>query len=162
MNFEQARFNMVEQQLRPWDVLDQNVLDLLYVVKREEFVPQAYRQLAFADTEIPLGHGATMLPPKLEARTLQALGIRKSDRVLEIGTGSGYMAALLATHAAHVVTVEIIPELAESAVTSLKRRIRHDRPRSPPSVPRDRPAPEGIPGYRQGRQCARPGYRDRG
>ncbi len=121
MNFEQARFNMVEQQLRPWDVLDQNVLDLLYVVKREEFVPQAYRQLAFADTEIPLGHGATMLPPKLEARTLQALGIRKSDRVLEIGTGSGYMAALLATHAAHVVTVEIIPELAESAVTSLKR-----------------------------------------
>ena len=121
MNLEQARFNMVEQQLRPWDVLDQNVLDLLYVVKREEFVPQVYRQLAFADTEIPLGHGATMLPPKLEARALQALKIRKSDRVLEIGTGSGYMAALLAAHAAKVVTVEIMPELAEAAAERLKR-----------------------------------------
>ncbi len=121
MNLEQARYNMVEQQLRPWEVLDPNVLDLLYVVRREEFVPQAYRQLAFADTEIPLGHDATMLPPKIEARALQALKIRKSDRVLEIGTGSGYMAALLAAHAAHVWTVEIVPELAEAAASRFKR-----------------------------------------
>ena len=121
MNLEQARFNMVEQQIRPWEVLDLDVLDLLYVVKREEFVPAAYRQLAFADTEIPLGHGASMLAPKLEAHALQALQIRKSDRVLEIGTGSGYMAALLAAHAAHVWTVEIVPELAAAASENFKR-----------------------------------------
>ncbi len=122
MNLEQARFNMIEQQIRTWEVLDQDVLDLLYVVKREEFVPQAYRQLAFADTEIPLGHGATMLPPKLEAHALQALKLRKADRVLEIGAGSGYMAALLAAHAAHVLTVEIVPQLAEMAAANLKRQ----------------------------------------
>lgn len=121
MNLEQARFNMIEQQLRPWNVLDQDVLDLLYVVKREEFVPPAYRLLAFSDTEIPLGHGATMLPPKIEARALQALKIDKSERVLEIGTGSGYMAALLAAHATQVVSVEIVPELAELAEANLKR-----------------------------------------
>ncbi len=122
MNLEQARFNMIEQQLRTWEVLDQNIIDLLYVVRREEFVPQAYRQLAFADTEIPLGYGASMLPPKIETRTLQALHLRKSDRVLEIGTGSGYMAALLAAHAAHVLTVEIVPELADKATDTLRKQ----------------------------------------
>jgi protein-L-isoaspartate(D-aspartate) O-methyltransferase len=121
MNLEQARFNMIEQQIRTWEVLDQKVLDLLYVVKREDFVPYAYRQLAFADTQIPLGHGSAMLPPKLEAHALQALKVRKSDRVLEIGSGSGYMAALLAAHAAQVWTVEIEPEIAAMATENLKR-----------------------------------------
>jgi protein-L-isoaspartate(D-aspartate) O-methyltransferase len=122
MNLEQARSNMVEQQIRPWKVLDQDVIDLLYVVHREEFVPTAYRFLAFADTEIPLGHGASMFAPKIEALALQMLKIRKTDKVLEIGTGSGYMAALLAAHAAHVHSVEIVPELAESARALLKRQ----------------------------------------
>ncbi|MBV2234955.1 MAG: protein-L-isoaspartate O-methyltransferase [Sterolibacterium sp.] len=121
MNLEQARFNMIEQQLRPWNVLDQDVLDLLYVVKREDFVPPAYRLLAFSDAEIPLGHGATMLPPKIEAHILQALKLSKSERVLEIGTGSGYMAALLAAHAAQVVSVDIVPELAAQASANLSR-----------------------------------------
>ena len=105
MNIEQARFNMIEQQIRPWEVLDQKVLDLLFVVKREDFAPPAYRNLAFADLEIPLGSGQVMLAPKIEAKQLQELGIKKTDKVLEIGTGSGYMAALLAAHAEHVVTV---------------------------------------------------------
>ena len=121
MNLEQARFNMVEQQIRPWDVLDQDVLALLYVVKREQFVPTAYRQLAFADVEIPLGRGASMLAPKIEARALQALQVKKSDKVLEIGAGSGYMAALLAAHGDHVWSVEIVPELAEMARANLQR-----------------------------------------
>jgi protein-L-isoaspartate(D-aspartate) O-methyltransferase len=106
MNIEQARFNMIEQQIRPWDVLDPQVLDLLFVVKREDFVPPAYRNLAFADMEIPLGGGQQMLAPKIEAKMLQELGLKKTDKVLEIGTGSGYMAALLAARADHVVTVE--------------------------------------------------------
>jgi len=120
MNFEQARFNMVEQQIRTWGVMDQNVLDLLFMVKREEFVPPAYRIFAFADTEIPLGYGNNMLSPKVEARILQALQIRKTAKVLEIGTGSGYLAALLAAHAEHVVSVEIVPELAELASINLR------------------------------------------
>ncbi len=120
MDFEQARFNMVEQQIRPWDVLDQNVLDLLFEVKREEYVPDAYRELAFADIEIPLGHDARMLFPKLEAKILQALNLRKSDRVLEIGTGSGYMTALLAMAAQHIYSVEIVPELSAQAEKNLK------------------------------------------
>lgn len=115
MNIEQARFNMIEQQIRPWEVLDAKVLHTLSVVKREEFVPAAYQALAFGDLEIPLGHGQSMLPPRVEARMLQELGVKKSDKVLEIGTGSGYMAALLAALADHVVTVEIQPELAEMA-----------------------------------------------
>ncbi|MDD2884325.1 MAG: protein-L-isoaspartate O-methyltransferase [Dechloromonas sp.] len=119
MNIEQARFNMIEQQIRPWDVLDQQVLDLLFVVKREEFVPAAYRNLAFADMEIPLANGQQMLAPKIEAKLLQEVAIRKTDKVLEIGTGSGYMAALLAAHADHVVTLEIRPEQAEIARQNL-------------------------------------------
>jgi protein-L-isoaspartate(D-aspartate) O-methyltransferase len=122
MNFEQARFNMVEQQVRTWEVLDHAVLDLLFVVRREEFVPVACRQLAFADIEIPLGHGATMLAPKIEAHALQALQLKHNEKVLEIGTGSGYMAALLAAHAQHVWSIEIVPELAETARANLRRQ----------------------------------------
>ncbi len=121
MNIEQARFNMIEQQIRPWEVLDPAVLDLLFVVKREDFVPEAYRALAFADMEIPLGHGQVMLAPKIEARLMQELGVRKSDKALEIGSGSGYMAALLAARAEHVVSVEIVPELADQARRNLER-----------------------------------------
>ena len=121
MNIEQARFNMIEQQIRPWDVLDPQVLDLLFVVKREDFAPAAYRNLAFADMEIPIGSGQTMLAPKIEAKMLQELGIKKTDKVLEIGTGSGYMAALLAARAEHVVTVEIRSEIAAAARENLAR-----------------------------------------
>ena len=96
MNIEQARFNMIEQQIRPWDVLAADVLDLLMVVKRENFVPDAHKALAFADVELPLPGGASMLAPKIEARLLQDLNLKKHENVLEIGAGSGYMAALLA------------------------------------------------------------------
>lgn len=119
MDIEQARFNMVEQQIRPWDVLDQDILDLLFVVRREDFVPTALRDLAFVDAAIPLGHGAAMLEPKIEARVLQELNVRTTDTVLEIGTGSGYMAALLGARASQVTTVEIEPELAKRARESL-------------------------------------------
>ena len=107
MNIEQARFNMIEQQIRPWNVLDTEILDLLHVVKREQFVPAAYQNLAFADVEIPLPGGDVMLAPKFEARTLQELNVKKHETVLEIGTGSGYMAALLAHRGAKVTSVEI-------------------------------------------------------
>lgn len=119
MNIEQARFNMIEQQIRPWDVLDPQVLDLLFVVKREDFVPAAYRNLAFADMEIPLGDNQAMLAPKIEAKLLQELSLKKTDKVLEIGTGSGYMAALLAGRAEHVVSVECRPDLAATARQNL-------------------------------------------
>ena len=115
MDFEQARFNMVEQQIRPWDVLDPTVLDLLSKVRREEFVPQQYRNLAFTDMGIPLGNGELMLSPKLEARLVQDAGVRPADRVLEVGTGSGYMAALLAHLAQQVYTVDIVAEFVEQA-----------------------------------------------
>ena len=121
MNIEQARFNMIEQQIRPWEVLDPQVLDLLFVVKREDFVPPAYRNLAFADMEIPIGSGQVMLAPRVEARLMQELGIRNTDKVLEIGTGSGYMAALLAACADQVVTVECRPEIADFARQNLER-----------------------------------------
>ncbi|MBL8429506.1 MAG: protein-L-isoaspartate O-methyltransferase [Dechloromonas sp.] len=121
MNIEQARFNMIEQQIRPWDVLDPQVLDLLFVVKREDFTPPAYRNLAFADMEIPLGDGQLMLAPKIEAKMLQELGLKKTDKVLEIGTGSGYMAALLAARAEHVVTVERRPALLDLAKQNFER-----------------------------------------
>lgn len=121
MSIEQARFNMIEQQIRPWDVLDQGVLSLLAVVKREDFVPAEHRAKAFFDTEIPLGHGQFMLPPRVEARFLQELDVRKHERVLEVGTGSGYMAALLAHKAREVVSVEVQPELATAAIANLRR-----------------------------------------
>jgi protein-L-isoaspartate(D-aspartate) O-methyltransferase len=123
MNFEQARFNMVEQQLRPGKVLDPDVLDTLFMVKREEFVPPVHRRLAFADTEIPLGGdaGACMFAPIVEALALQALAMKKHENVLEVGTGSGYMAALLGVHADHVWTVEIDPQLAATARENLRR-----------------------------------------
>lgn len=120
MNWEQARFNMVEQQIRPWEVLDQEVLDLLFKLRREEFVPAKYRDLAFVDMEIPLGFGEVMLSPKLEARMLQELGVKASDKVLEVGTGSGYMTALLAAQAGHVHSVEIVTELKAFAEKNLK------------------------------------------
>ena len=119
MNIEQARFNMIEQQIRPWDVLDQDVLNLLSVVKRENFVPAAYREMAFADLEVPLPTGEHMLFPRVEARILQELAVKKHESVLEIGAGSGYMAALLAHRARHVLTVDIKPELAELAKRNL-------------------------------------------
>lgn len=119
MNIEQARFNMIEQQIRPWNVLDQDVLDSLVVVKREQFVPQAYQGLAFADTEIPLPDGAEMLTPKLEARILQELDLKKHENVLLVGAGSGYLAALLALKARHVTAVEISPVLKKLAEQNL-------------------------------------------
>lgn len=119
MNIEQARFNMIEQQIRPWDVLDQDVLELLKVVKREDFVPAAYKNLAFVDTEIPLPGGEAMFTPKLEARILQEVGLKKHENVLEIGAGSGYMAALLAFKGRHVTSVEILPELKALAEKNL-------------------------------------------
>ena len=120
MNLEQARHNMIEQQIRPWDVLDNDVLQTLVAVRREAFVPAAYQSLAFVDTEIPLPCGQNMLSPKVEARLLQEAKLTGRERVLEIGAGSGYMAALLARHADHVVTVEIEPELKELAERNLK------------------------------------------
>lgn len=126
MNIEQARFNMVEQQIRPWDVLDSQILDLLFEVRREDFVPESWRGLAFADLEIPLGENAMMLSPKMEARMLQELVIRHSDRVLEVGTGSGYVAALLGRLAKEVITVEINPILAQSARERLAKHGAHN------------------------------------
>jgi protein-L-isoaspartate(D-aspartate) O-methyltransferase len=119
MNIETARFNMIEQQIRPWEVLDGQVLSLLSVVKRENFVPLAHKALAFADLEIPLqasgSQGQCMLAPKVEARLLQDAALQSTDKVLEIGTGSGYMAALLAHQAASVLSIEIDPTLAQLA-----------------------------------------------
>ena len=120
MDFEQARFNMIEQQIRPWEVLDPVVLDLLHRLRREDFVPPVYRSLAFVDMAIPLGQGETMWEPKLEARVLQALAVKRTDRVLEVGAGSGYFTALLASVASHVVSLEIVPELRAEAERKLK------------------------------------------
>ena len=121
MNLEQARTNMVEQQIRTWEVLDQDVLDLLYLVPRELFVPPEHRALAFSDLEIPIGHGERMWQPKMEARVLQELNVHKTDRVLEVGTGSGYFTALLAHRCAQVCSVEINPALAEFGRRNLER-----------------------------------------
>ncbi|HKT99482.1 MAG TPA: protein-L-isoaspartate O-methyltransferase [Paraburkholderia sp.] len=115
MNIEQARFNMIEQQIRPWEVLDQDVLNLLSIVKREHYVPAAYVDLAFADLEVPLPNDQHMLAPRVEARVLQELAVKKHESVLEIGAGSGYMAALLAHRAQKVLTVEIDTELVDFA-----------------------------------------------
>jgi protein-L-isoaspartate(D-aspartate) O-methyltransferase len=121
MNIEQARHNMIEQQIRPWDVLDQRVLDCILRTPREEFVPAAYRGAAFTDMMLPIGQGEVMMEPKLEARMLQALGIQSGDKVLEVGTGSGYVTALLAKMAAQVISVEIDETLHEQAKTALAR-----------------------------------------
>jgi protein-L-isoaspartate(D-aspartate) O-methyltransferase len=118
-NMEQARFNMIEQQIRPWDVPDSRILNLLSVVKREQFVPAGRQPLAFMDMEIPLGHGAYMWQPKVEARVLHELNIQPKERVLEVGTGSGYLAALISRLAAHVTSVEILPELSAQAAKNL-------------------------------------------
>lgn len=120
---EQARFNMIEQQIRPWYVSDSRVLALLQEVKREDFVPAAHKNLAFADLEIPLGHGASMLSPMVEARLLQDLQLAPHETVLEIGTGSGYMAALLARSTKHVTTVELQPALASQAMLNLAQAV---------------------------------------
>lgn len=122
MDFEQARFNMVEQQIRTWDVLDQDVLDLLFTVRREEFVLPQYRSLAFADLELPIGSGERMWAPKLEARVLQSLRLAPQESVLEIGTGSGYFTALLASRAREVTSIEIDPALAATARARLAQR----------------------------------------
>ena len=121
MNLEQMRSNMVEQQIRTWEVLDQEVLDLLYLVPREEFVAPEHRAMAFSDLELPLGEGERMWTPKLEARVLQELAPKKQDLVLEVGTGSGYLTALLAHRAGHVHSVEIKPKLAELGRKNLSR-----------------------------------------
>ena len=131
MDFEQARFNMIEQQIRPWEVLDTDVLKLFAVLKREDFVPAEYKELAFADLELPIIESATsgkpsnpsqtMLSPKIEARLLQEAGVKKTDTVLEVGTGTGFMAALLASQADYVFSVEIDPALAEQAKAALQQ-----------------------------------------
>ncbi len=121
MNIEQARFNMIEQQIRPWEVLDASVLSLLSLVRREDFVPAEHRALAFMDLEVPLPEGQCMLSPKVEARLLQELGVQKHERVLEIGAGSGYMAALLAHKAQHVITLDKRAALTRLAADNLQR-----------------------------------------
>ena len=121
VDIEQARFNMIEQQVRTWEVLDQDVLDLLFAVRREEFVPAAYRSLAFADLEIPLPGGERMWTPKMEARVVQELRLKPGERVLEIGTGSGYLTALLSSLGGRVLSVEIDPRLSAEAATRLAR-----------------------------------------
>ncbi|KAA3626558.1 MAG: protein-L-isoaspartate O-methyltransferase [Proteobacteria bacterium] len=118
-NLDQARYNMIEQQIRPWEVLNDDVLKLMTQVPREHFVPEEYRKLAFADTEIPLGNGQVMMAPRVEARFLQALALKPTDHVLEVGTGSGYMTACLARSAAHVYSVDIYDEFTGRATGKL-------------------------------------------
>ncbi len=120
MNYEKARYNMIEQQVRPWEVLDQRVLDALADLPRERFVPPAYRQLAYADTEILLDAGEVMMVPKVEARLAQELALAPTDRVLEVGTGSGYLTALLARLAGHVYSIEIVDALSRGAARTLE------------------------------------------
>jgi protein-L-isoaspartate(D-aspartate) O-methyltransferase len=120
MNIEQARFNMIEQQIRTWEVLDPDVLELLSQVKREQFVPDEYRDLAFADLEIPLGHGEAMMQPKVEARVVQELAPKAHETVYEVGTGSGYLTALLAKRARHVTSAEYYPDLRAFGESNLR------------------------------------------
>lgn len=121
MNIEQARFNMIEQQIRTADVFESRVLETLAQVRREDFVPEALQDLAFADIQVPLGYGQCMLTPITEARVLQALQLKRGQRVLEIGAGSGYMAALMAAQGAHVLSLECVPELAAQAQANLEK-----------------------------------------
>jgi protein-L-isoaspartate(D-aspartate) O-methyltransferase len=126
MNVEQARFNMIEQQIRPWDVLDTGILSLLSMVRREDFVPAPYKALAFVDAEVPLPEGQCMLAPKVEARLLQEAHVQRHERVLEIGTGSGFMAALLSHRTPQVTTLEIRPTLVQLARDNLRRAAVHN------------------------------------
>ena len=119
INFEQARLNMIEQQIRPWEVLDQTVLDLLHLVHREDFVPEEFRQLALADVTIPLANEQVMMTPKLEARLLQALDIQDNESVLEVGTGTGYLTALLAKLASQVESIDVFEDFTNSARKAL-------------------------------------------
>lgn len=119
MNIEQARFNMIEQQIRTWEVLDPQVLDLLFRVKREQFVPPEHRAFAFADLEVPLGHGEAMMQPKVEARIVQELAVQPHEAVYEVGTGSGYLTALLASRGRHVTSVEIHADFKARAQAAL-------------------------------------------
>lgn len=125
-NIGEARFNMIEQQIRTWEVLDPVVLDVLDAVPRENFVAESQIGLAFADVELPIGEGQTMLSPKLEGRILQSLHIKKTDKVLLVGTGSGYLTALLATLAQHVYAVEIYPGLSNAAQYRLQAQNIHN------------------------------------
>ncbi|MGB0722383.1 MAG: protein-L-isoaspartate O-methyltransferase family protein [Gammaproteobacteria bacterium] len=120
MNVDQARYNMIEQQIRPWDVLDADILKLLAETPREDFVPEEYKALAFSDLKIPLNDSAVMMNPNVEGRILQTLEVKPSDKALEIGTGSGFLTACLAHLASHVTSVEIDPELADSARARLQ------------------------------------------
>ncbi len=126
MNFERARFNMVEQQIRPWEVLDSRVLSLLESIHREDFVPVKYRKLAFADMPIPLDDGQFMMRPNVEGRLLQALDLDDDDTVLEIGTGSGFMTACLASLAKRVVSVEVFEDLHKTAKARLREKNIHN------------------------------------
>ncbi|MBR4877835.1 MAG: protein-L-isoaspartate O-methyltransferase [Rhodocyclaceae bacterium] len=119
MDIELARYNMVEQQLRPWDITNQDVLELFRTVRREDFVPPSHRNLAFAEMELPIGHGQHMLKPIMEGKLLQAAQPQKGERVLEIGTGSGWFTALLAQRAEQVTSIECITELAQTARSNL-------------------------------------------
>ncbi len=121
MDLDKARFNMIEQQIRPWEVLDPQVLELLSVVRREDFVPLAHQALAFTDMEIPIGQGQVMLAPRVQARLVQDLALKKTDKVLEIGTGTGFTAALLAHQAAQVISYELDAELATQARANLQK-----------------------------------------
>jgi protein-L-isoaspartate(D-aspartate) O-methyltransferase len=121
-SFETARFNMVEQQIRPWEVLDPRVLSLMESLPREQFVPQSYRDLAYADIEIPIGQGEQMMFPRIEGKLLQALAIQPTDKVLEVGTGSGYLTACLANLAQQVVSIDIYDEFTEQAKDKLQRQ----------------------------------------
>ncbi len=122
MNMEQARFNMIEQQIRPWDVLDDQVLDTLSQTPRETFVPERYQALAFSDLSIPLAHGQAMMPPKLEGKLLQSLTIHSTDSILEIGTGSGYLTACLARLGKQVVSVDLYDDFVEQARDKLEQQ----------------------------------------
>ena len=119
MDYEMVRANMIEQQIRPWNVLAMQTLNALSLVRREDFVPAEYRELAFADVQIPLGNGEAMLEPKLSARMMESLQLEENDKVLDIGTGSGYLGALMASICAHVTSVEIDPRLLAQAQRNL-------------------------------------------
>ena len=121
MDLQQARLNMIEQQIRPWEVLDQKVLNLLNEIYREEFIPDAYQDLCFTDTRLPIGHEQTTMTPKIEARVLQSLTINPEDSVLEIGTGCGYLTALLAKSAKHVRSIDIFPDFIDSVKAKIAK-----------------------------------------